>query len=100
MEVETEPNVYEQYEDYVKQVEVKNWMVYLLKLRMRRMLISLVGKFTMVSKPVVCENDETAEDDKAGDNESVWVPGEMESVLGHQGTLVSLRLPRTRVSLT
>ena len=41
----------------------------------------------MVSKPLVCLNDEPAEDDKAGDNEAdkcVWVPGE---VLDYQGTL-------------
>ena len=42
------------------------------------------------------------EDDKAGDNEvekCVLVPGELKSVLGYQGTLVSLRLPITAVSL-
>jgi hypothetical protein len=39
MEVETEPNVYEQYEEYVKQVKWKNRMIYLLKLMMTRMLM-------------------------------------------------------------
>ena len=56
----------------------------------------------MVSKPFVCENDETAEDEKAGDNnveECAWVLGELMSVLGYKGTLVSLRLPITGVSL-
>jgi hypothetical protein len=56
----------------------------------------------MVSKPFVCLNDEPSEDDKAGDNEveeCAWVPGELKSVLGYQGNLVSIRLPRTGVSL-
>jgi hypothetical protein len=56
----------------------------------------------LVSKPFVCENDETAEDDKAGNNEveeCALVLGELKSVLGYQGTLVSLRLPRTGVNL-
>ena len=56
----------------------------------------------MGSKPIVCLNDEPADDDKAGDNEvdeCGWVPGELKSVLGYQGTLVSLRLPGTGVSL-
>ena len=56
----------------------------------------------MVSKPFVCLNDEPSEDDKAGDNEveeCAWVPGELNSVLGYQGNLVSIRLPRTGVSL-
>ena len=47
----------------------------------------------MVSKPFVCENYETAEDDKAGDNDvedCPWVPN----------TLASLKLPRTAVSLS
>ena len=41
----------------------------------------------MVSKPLVCENDETGEDDKADDNEveeCAWVPGELKSVLGYK----------------
>ena len=53
----------------------------------------------MVSKPYVCENDETT---KAGDDEveeCAWVLGELKSVLGYQKTLVSLMLPRTGVSL-
>ena len=40
----------------------------------------------MVSKLIVCENDETAEDDKAGDYEVVEcarVLGELKSVLGY-----------------
>ena len=40
------------------------------------MLMSLVCSFTMVSKALVCLNDEPAEDDKAGDNEveeCAWV---------------------------
>jgi hypothetical protein len=54
----------------------------------------------MVSKLLVSPNDEPAEDDKAGNNEieeCTWVPGEVSLRL--QGTLVSLRLPRTGVSL-
>ena len=46
----------------------------------------------MVSKPYVCENDETTKDTKAGEDkvdECVWV----------QKPLVSLTLPRTGVSL-
>jgi hypothetical protein len=53
-------------------------MIFLLKLKMRTMFIKLVG--------FVCENDETAEDDKAGDNEIeefAWVSGELKSVLGY-----------------
>ena len=60
----------------------------------------------MVSKPYVCENDETAKDTKAGDDEveeCVSVLGELKSVLGYQklelgsafyfyDTLVSLKL--------
>ena len=56
----------------------------------------------MVSKPLVSLNDEPAEDDKAVDNEvedCAWVLGELKLVLGYQETLVSLRLPRTGVSL-
>ena len=37
----------------------------------------------MVSKPLVCENDETGEDEKAGDNEveeCALVPGELKLV--------------------
>jgi hypothetical protein len=48
----------------------------------------------MVVKACVCGNDETAKDDKTGDNEveeCAWVPGELKSVFGLQGTLVSLR---------
>ena len=48
------------------------------------------------------EHDKTSEDDKAVDNkveECVWVPEELKSVAGYQGTLVSLRLSRTGVSL-
>ena len=40
----------------------------------------------MVSKHIVCENNETAEDDKDDDTEVVecaWVPGELKSVLGY-----------------
>ena len=72
----------------------------------------------MVSKPYVCENDETTKDTKAGDNEvekCVWVLGELKSVLGYQktfpalchlelgsvfyykDTLVSIKLPGTGV---
>mgnify|MGYP001157518912 CR=1 FL=1 len=47
----------------------------------------------MVSKPVRL-NDEPAEDDKAG--ETGWVPREVKSV---EGTLVSLKVPATGVSL-
>ena len=50
----------------------------------------------MMSKPFVCLNDGPAEDDKAGDSQveqCAWVPGDLKSVLGYQGTLVSLRLP-------
>ena len=43
MEVEAAPNVHEQYDEYVKQVNVKNRIIYLLKLRLKRMLIWLVG---------------------------------------------------------
>ena len=32
-------------------------------------------------------------------NKCIWVPGELKSVLGYKGTLVSLRLLRTGVSL-
>ena len=56
----------------------------------------------MVSKPYVCENDETTKDTKAGEDkvdECVWVLGERKSVLGYQKPLVSLTLPRTGVSL-
>ena len=56
----------------------------------------------MVSKPLVRLNDEPAEDEKAGDNEveeCAWVPGDLKLVLGYQGTLVSLRVPKTWVSL-
>ena len=56
----------------------------------------------MGSKPIVFLNDEQADDDKAGDkqvDERGWVPGELKSVLGYQGTLVSLRLTGTGVSL-
>ena len=45
----------------------------------------------MVLKPYVCENDETT---KAGEDkveERAWVLGELKSVLGYQGTLVSLK---------
>ena len=55
-----------------------------------------------MSKPFVCKNDETAEVEKAGDNEveeCALVHGGLNSVLGYQGTLVSLRLPRSGVSL-
>jgi hypothetical protein len=48
------------------------------------------------------ETDETGEDDKVGDNlfeECVWLPWELKSVLGYKGTLVSLGLPRTGVTL-
>jgi hypothetical protein len=48
----------------------------------------------MVSKPYVCENDETT---KAGEDqvdERAWVLGELKLVLGYQNTLVSLMLPR------
>ena len=41
----------------------------------------------MVSKPYVCENDETTKDTKAGDDEveeCVSVLGELKSVLGYQ----------------
>ena len=49
---------------------------------------------------ILNENDETGEDDKVDEFEKcVWVPGELKSVLGFQGTLVRLRLPRTGVSL-
>ena len=40
----------------------------------------------MVSNHIVCENDETAEDDKDGDTEVVecsWVPGDLKSGLGY-----------------
>ena len=53
----------------------------------------------MVSKPYVCENDETT---KAGDDEvevRAWVLEILKSVLGYQHTLVSLMLPRTGVSI-
>ena len=46
------------------------------------------------------ENYETGEDDKVGEFEKcVWVPGELKSGLGYQGTLVSLSLPKTGASL-
>ena len=50
------------------------------------------------------ENYETEEDDEAGDNEigeCAWVLGELDlkPVLCYQGTLASLRLPRTGFSL-
>ena len=54
----------------------------------------------MVSKPYVCENDETTKDTKAGEDkvdECVWVLGERKSVLGYQKPLVSLTLPKTGV---
>jgi hypothetical protein len=36
-----------------------------------------------VSKPIVCLNDEPAEDDEAGESEECGrVPGELKSVLG------------------
>ena len=39
------------------------------------------------------ENDETSGDDKVGEFEKrVWVPGELKSGLGYQGTSVSLSL--------
>ena len=41
----------------------------------------------MVAKSFVCVNDETAKDDKTGDNEvedCAWVPGELKSVSGYQ----------------
>ena len=39
------------------------------------------------------ENDETVEYDKVGEFEKcVWVPGELKSGLGYQGTSVSLSL--------
>jgi hypothetical protein len=39
------------------------------------------------------ENYETCEDDKVGEFEKcVWVPGELKSGFGYQGTLVSLSL--------
>jgi hypothetical protein len=56
----------------------------------------------MLAKPFVRLNDKPAEDDKAGDNEvgeCVLVPGELKSVLGYQGTLISIRLPITTASL-
>jgi hypothetical protein len=56
----------------------------------------------MVSKPYVCENDETIKDTKAGEDkvdECVWVLRERKSVLGYQKPLVSFTLPRTGVSL-
>ena len=52
----------------------------------------------MVSKPLVCENDETGEDDKADDNEVVErarVPGELKSVLGYK----SFKKPRVEKML-
>jgi hypothetical protein len=51
----------------------------------------------VVSKPYVCENDETT---KPGDEveELAWVLGELKAVLDYQKTLVSLMLPRTGVS--
>ena len=55
-----------------------------------------------MSKPYVCENDETTKDTKAGEDkvdECVWVLRERKSVLGYQKPLVSLTLPRTGVSL-
>ena len=39
MEIEIEPNVYEQYEEYVKQVEVKQSDDTSLKFMMKRMLM-------------------------------------------------------------
>ena len=50
----------------------------------------------MVSKSLVCENDETAEDIEAGDNEVeefAWFLGELKSVLGYRGTLSALGYP-------
>ena len=50
----------------------------------------------MLYKPVVCLNDETAEDDKASEiEECSQVPREVKSVKGQQGTFVSLMLPAT-----
>jgi hypothetical protein len=63
MDVETEPNVYEQYAEYVKQVDVK-----------QSDDISAEGEDEMdllkpLPKPFVCRNDEPAEDGKASDND-------------------------------
>ena len=43
----------------------------------------------MVSKPYVCENDETTKDTKAGDDEVeewVWVLGELKSAFINRGS--------------
>jgi hypothetical protein len=82
MEVETEPNIYEQYEEYVKQVEVKQSDDISAEVEDEKD-VDVISRFIYH----VCENYETGEDDKAGDNEveeCAWVPRERKSVLGYQ----------------
>ena len=77
MEVETEPNVYKQYWEYVKQVDIK---------RADDISAEVEDEKNVDIISTLCENDETAEDDKAGDNEieeCAWVLGELKSVLNY-----------------
>jgi hypothetical protein len=67
MEVETEANVYEPFDEFVKQVEMKPLDD--TSAEDENEMKVEVGLFTMVSKPVVCLNDEPAEDDEAGEIE-------------------------------
>jgi hypothetical protein len=94
-------NVYEQYEVYVKLVEVKQLDDISAEVDDEKNdVISRLIYYG--AKPLVSLNDEPAEDDEAGDNEveeCAWVPKELKLVLGYQGTLVSIRLPRSWVSL-
>ena len=65
MEVETEANVYEPFDEYVKQVELKPLDATSAEVENEMLIVAKVDLFTMVSKPVV------------------WsVPGELKSVLG------------------
>ena len=51
----------------------------------RQILISAVQLLGSIEE--TGENDETSEDDKVGEFEKrVWVPGELKSGLGYQGT--------------
>ena len=88
MEVETEPNVYEQYEEYVTQVEVKQSDYISAKVEDEKNVDVNLRLFLMVVKPFVCGNDETAKDDKTGGSE---VEECAKSNFGYQGNLVSLR---------
>ena len=83
MEVETEADVYEPFEEYVKHAEVK----------LQDDTSAEVGNETNVTYQANSSSS-SSEIEQCG-----LVPREVKPVKGQQGTLVSLRLPATGVGL-